>query len=229
MIRDRQPELRRQPRAARHHAWTWTTAGSRRFIGPSGCGKSTPAALPQPDERPDRQRARSPGRMTVHGPRHQRGHHRRDRGAPADRDGLPEVEPLPEVDLRERGLRPAHRRHQRQGRSCDEACERSLRGRGAVGRGEGPAASESGLGLSGGQMQRLCIARAIAVGARDHRSWTSPARRSIPSPRSKIEELIYSLKDKLHDRDRDPQPAAGGARLGPAPRSSGWAGWWSTG
>ena len=32
-----------------------------------------------------------------------------------------------------------------------------------MGRGEGPPEGKSGLGLSGGQAQRLCIARTLAV------------------------------------------------------------------
>ncbi len=71
------------------------------IIGPSGCGKSTLLRCDQPDERPDPGR---PRRGPDHVPR--RGHLRLVRrpggGPPADRDGLPEAEPVPEVDLRQR-------------------------------------------------------------------------------------------------------------------------------
>jgi phosphate transport system ATP-binding protein len=76
----------------------------------------------------------------------------------------------------------------------DEACERSLRGA-ALWDEVKDRLHESGLGLSGGQMQRLCIARAIAV---------EPAVLLMDEPCSaldpiatlKIEELIYTLKEK---------------------------------
>ena len=84
------------------------------FIGPSGCGKSTLLrCLNRMNDLIDN--VHITGTDQGQGARHQLGHDRRDRGAPAHRHGLPEVQPLPQVDLRERGLRPAHRRHQRQG------------------------------------------------------------------------------------------------------------------
>ena len=96
------------------------------LIGPSGCGKST--------------FLRSLNRMndtvagvSVTGQVHarRRGHLRPRRRPgprpPPRRDGVPEVEPVPEVDLRERGLRPAHRRRARARRSSRERVERALR------------------------------------------------------------------------------------------------------
>ena len=82
------------------------------LIGPSGCGKSTflrslnrmNELIPGCRDR----RARSSwtaSRSTAAGidP---------GGGAAPHRDGVPALEPLPQVDLRERRLRPAHRRHQ---------------------------------------------------------------------------------------------------------------------
>ena len=86
------------------------------LIGPSGCGKSTLPALPEPDERPDRRRAhhrQHPARR----PGHQRPGAGRDRTAPPRGHGLSEADAVPQVDLRERGLRPADRRRPR-----PEAC-----------------------------------------------------------------------------------------------------------
>ena len=69
---------------------------------------------------------------------------------------------------------------------------------------------ENALGLSGGQQQRLCIARAIAVEP-EVILMDEPASALDPISTSRIEDLIHELKQRLHDRDRDAQHAAGGA------------------
>jgi phosphate transport system ATP-binding protein len=76
----------------------------------------------------------------------------------------------------------------------DEACERSLRGA-ALWEEVKDRLQESGLGLSGGQMQRLCIARAIAVEP-EVLLMDEPCSALDPIATLKIEELIYSLKEK---------------------------------
>ena len=79
------------------------------FIGPSGCGKST---FLRTLNRMNDIIAGHAGRGT--GPDRRRGHlrrrRRRRRAPPPRRDGVPEVEPLPKVDLRERRLRAADQR-----------------------------------------------------------------------------------------------------------------------
>ncbi|HET7291844.1 MAG TPA: phosphate ABC transporter ATP-binding protein PstB [Vicinamibacteria bacterium] len=78
--------------------------------------------------------------------------------------------------------------------TLDEACERSLRGA-ALWDEVKDRMNESGLGLSGGQMQRLCIARAIAVEP-EVILMDEPCSALDPIATLKIEELIYGLKEK---------------------------------
>jgi len=78
--------------------------------------------------------------------------------------------------------------------TLDEACERSLRGA-ALWDEVKERLDESGLGLSGGQMQRLCIARAIAVEP-EIILMDEPCSALDPIATLKIEELIYQLKEK---------------------------------
>jgi len=78
--------------------------------------------------------------------------------------------------------------------TLDEACERSLRGA-ALWDEVKDRLQESGLGLSGGQMQRLCIARAIAVEP-EIILMDEPCSALDPIATLKIEELIYQLKER---------------------------------
>jgi phosphate transport system ATP-binding protein len=76
----------------------------------------------------------------------------------------------------------------------DEACERSLKGA-AIWDEVKDRLEESALSLSGGQMQRLCIARAIAVEP-EIILMDEPCSALDPIATVKIEELIYELKSK---------------------------------
>jgi len=79
--------------------------------------------------------------------------------------------------------------------TLDAACERSLKGA-ALWDEVKDRLDESGLGLSGGQMQRLCIARAIAVEP-EIILMDEPCSALDPIATLKIEELIYQLKEKF--------------------------------
>jgi phosphate transport system ATP-binding protein len=77
-------------------------------------------------------------------------------------------------------------------KTLDEVVERSLRGA-ALWDEVKDRLDSSALGLSGGQMQRLCIARAIA-NQPEVLLMDEPCSALDPIATAKVEELIYSLK-----------------------------------
>jgi phosphate transport system ATP-binding protein len=76
--------------------------------------------------------------------------------------------------------------------TLDEACERSLRDAALWDEVKGRL-GESGLSRSGGQQQRLCIARAIAIEP-DIILMDEPCSALDPLATAKVEELIQRLK-----------------------------------
>jgi phosphate transport system ATP-binding protein len=77
-------------------------------------------------------------------------------------------------------------------KTLDEVVERSLRGA-ALWEEVKDRLDTSALGLSGGQMQRLCIARAIA-NQPEVLLMDEPCSALDPIATAKVEELIYALK-----------------------------------
>ena len=111
--------------------------------------------------------------------------------------------------------------------TLDEACERSLQGRGALGRGEGPPPRERPRPL-----RRADAAPLHRPGHRGGARGPAHGRALLgPRPHRHPEDRGADLhpEGQVHDRHRDPQHAAGGPGLRPAPPSSGWAGSSSTG
>ena len=84
------------------------------FIGPSGCSKSTfIRCFNRMNDLITTARWRARSSTTAKSLRPRR---RSGRSAEADRHGLPEAQPVPEVDLRQRRLRPTRPRDDRRAR-----------------------------------------------------------------------------------------------------------------
>ena len=127
------------------------------LIGPSGCGKST--LLRSFNRMNDLIVGASvQGRIAYHGQDLYALERGSGRGAAPDRDGVPEAQPVPEVDLRQRRVRTAHlrpaqgpRRHGRE----------RARARRAVGRGQGQV-EEAGVRAVRRSTAAACASRAAS-------------------------------------------------------------------
>ena len=179
------------------------------LIGPSGCGKTTfIRCLNRMNDLIES--ARVEGTLLYHGVDLYDPSRRPRRGAPAHRHGVPEAEPVPQVDLREHRVRPEDRRLQgRHGRARRGVAAPG----GPVGRGQGQA-----QGVRARAVGRSAAAPVHRPGDRDP-SGRDPDGRAVfgarPDRHAADRGPDAGAAVRLHDRDRHPQHAAGRPRLRP--------------
>ena len=167
---------------------------------PFGVRQEHVPAVPEPHERYDRGR---PGRGRH--PARRRGHlqprHRRGRTAEAGRDGVPEVEPVPQVDLGECGVRPqGGGREGPLGAGWDRRAVSASRG--VVGRGERPAA---GLGVAALRRPAAAALHRPGPGDRPRGAVDGRARFGArPGFDLSDRRPDRGAEEAVHDRDRDP-------------------------
>ena len=157
------------------------------LIGPSGCGKTTfIRCLNRMNDLIEG--ARVEGTLLYHGVDLYAAIRGPGRGSEADRDGVPEAEPVPQVDLREHRLRPQDRRVQGQhGRA-----RRGVASPGSpVGRGQGQA-----QGVGPRALWRTAAAPVHRPGDRD------------PSGRDPDGRAVLGARPDRHAADRGPDAGA---------------------
>lgn len=163
------------------------------FIGPSGCGKSTLLrCLNRLNDLVEGSRVE--GTILLDG------HNMYGEGVDITdlrtRVGMvfQKVNPFPKSIYQNVAYGPQlHRRIPRS--ELDDIVERSLKGAGLWEEVK-DRLHQSALGISGGQQQRLCIARALAVNP-EVLLMDEPCSALDPISTAKIEELLYTLKDEL--------------------------------
>ncbi|MGN0390097.1 MAG: phosphate ABC transporter ATP-binding protein PstB [Wujia sp.] len=161
------------------------------FIGPSGCGKST--LLKSLNRMNDLvEGCKITGEITLDGENIYKG---MDVNALRKRVGMVFQKPNPFPMSIYDNIAYGPRTHGiRKKAELDEIVERSLK-QAAIWDEVKDRLKKSALGMSGGQQQRLCIARALAVEP-DVLLMDEPTSALDPISTSKIEDLAVELKDK---------------------------------
>ena len=121
---------------------------------------------------------------------------RPDRSAHAHRHGVPEAQPVPEVDLRERRLRPARARRAQSRRRIAEKVEQALRDA-ALWDEVKDRLHEPGATSCPAASSSACASPARWRPTRRSCCSTSRPRRSTRSRPRAIEELITTLRDRV--------------------------------
>ena len=178
------------------------------IIGPSGCGKSTMVRCinRMHEEIPG---AYATGQVLLDGQRRLRARARRRVRPARDRHGLPEAEPASRRCRSSTTSPPGCGSPERRAWTCDERVERSLEGRGPVGRGQGPPR----------RARRRALRRPAAAPVHRpddrRRAGRDPDGRAVLGARPDRDAADRGAhrraQEPLHDRDRHPQHAAGGA------------------
>ncbi len=162
------------------------------LIGPSGCGKST---LLRTFNRIYSLSGAARGRRDpARRPQHPGFLDRPQRAARPGRHGVPEADPVPDVDLRQHRVRHPPLRAPRQGRPRQP--RRGALRKGALWDEVKDKLKQSGMGLSGGQQQRLCIARTVAQRP-EVILFDEPTSALDPISTGRIEELIEQLRGEF--------------------------------
>ena len=176
------------------------------LIGPSGCGKSTLLrCFNRLNDLIDH--VKITGTITFDGTGHPCTGNGRGHAPEEDRDGLPEAQPVPEIHLGERCLRPEGARREGQGRAGpDRGGEPAARG--ALGRGEGPAERfrARALGRPAAAALHCPDARGGAGSDPDGRALLG----ARPDRNGKDREPDRDAQAGVHGHHRHPQHAAGG-------------------
>ena len=210
-IERRRRLLRRQ---ARRRATSRSTIAKQRDHGadrPVGLRQVDLPALPEPHERPDPDRDAS--RASVALPR--RGPLRRRAIDPVQvrkRIGMVFQKPNPFPKSIYDNIAFGPRVLGMKG-DMDEIVERALR-RAALWDEVKDRLKTNAFGMSGGQQQRLCIARALAIEP-DVLLMDEPCSALDPISTGRIEDLMHRAQGDVLDRHRHAQHAAGGARVRP--------------